>query len=31
MPIIAPSLLAANFLALERECEMVNERIESKN
>ena len=25
MPIIAPSLLAANFLALERECEMVNE------
>jgi ribulose-phosphate 3-epimerase len=25
MPIIAPSLLAANFLALEKECEMVNE------
>ena len=25
MPTIAPSLLAANFLALERECEMVNE------
>lgn len=25
MPIIAPSLLAANFMALERECEMVNE------
>jgi ribulose-phosphate 3-epimerase len=25
MPIIAPSLLAANFLALEKECEMINE------
>lgn len=25
MPIIAPSLLAANFLALEKECQMVNE------
>jgi ribulose-phosphate 3-epimerase len=25
MPIIAPSLLAANFLTLEKECEMVNE------
>jgi ribulose-phosphate 3-epimerase len=25
MPIIAPSLLAANFLALEKECELVNE------
>ena len=25
MPIIAPSLLAANFLALKKECEMVNE------
>lgn len=25
MPIIAPSLLAANFLALEQECEMINE------
>ena len=25
MPIIAPSLLAANFLALEKECDMVNE------
>ena len=25
MPIIAPSLLAANFLVLEKECEMVNE------
>src|SRR5688572_25649315 len=25
MPIISPSLLAANFLALEEECQMVNE------
>ncbi|MEO8583428.1 MAG: ribulose-phosphate 3-epimerase, partial [Flavitalea sp.] len=25
MPIIAPSLLAANFLQLEKECAMVNE------